>query len=404
MASEADNHLKIDKDTYVNEATLELLQRRIEADVRTNFLKTVTLPIGGGGLVAIFVAVFLWVPQKVESFLKDPSVQQMVNGKVHSQIDDYFKREDTKQDMETRIREQTTAQIKEELKSQLPKEVEKAVKIAVRDYFTMEEGATFVRQEVRKVVDSHLAQQETQDGIRKLVDEYMKTDGKKALVEKVEEILRPAVARVGSTISSNRDRAIVEFEPQSLQGREKGTIENLQEYMKRENVDRIRRDGRPVVLTKTIKPTNEYAAFAINDYLLKFRQAFGDQFRYVAISWGGDDGKERLLALIPSRQFEMVFRQRSADLIVVLNAQAQGAPQLGGEKGVRERLAEWFGPDVLRNIPASQKLGGALANGSVWTMTPRPNDEVAVVDGSGSLIATTTRPAPGGRTIRVTRP
>ena len=91
MTDEPSN-LKIDKDTYVNEATLELLQRRIEANVRSSFLKTVTLPIGGGGILAILVAVFLWVPQKVESFLKDPSVKEMVDGNIQGQIDNYFKR------------------------------------------------------------------------------------------------------------------------------------------------------------------------------------------------------------------------------------------------------------------------------------------------------------------------
>jgi hypothetical protein len=390
MPDEASN-LKIDQDTYVNEATLELLQRRIEADVRSGFLKTVTLPIGGGGILAILVAVFLWVPQKVESFLKDPSVQKMVDTNLQDQIDDYFSRADTKKDLEARIKEQTTAQIKEEVTAQLPREVQQAVTAAVRDYFAKEEGQAFVRQEVQEIVDLHLAKKETHDEIHKLVSDYMQTDGRKILVEKVEEILRPAAARVGETISSNRERAVVEFEPQSLQGEEKGTIENLNEYMRKENVDRIRRDGRPVVLTKTIKATNEYAAFAISDYLRRFRQAFGDQFRYIAISWGADNGQERLLALIPSRQFESVFGQRSQDLMVVLNAQKEGAPQLGGETGVRERLAEWFGPDVTRTIPADEKVGRALTSKSVWTTTPRVNDEIAIVDGNGRLTATTTR-------------
>ncbi len=274
--------------------------------------------------------------------------------------------------------------------AQLPQEVQQAVTAAVRDYFAKEEGQAFVRQEVRTIVDLHLEKKETQDVIHKLVDDYMQTDGKKFLVEKVEEILRPAAVRMGETISSNRERAVVEFEPQSLQGREKGTIENLHEYMRPENVDRIRRDGRPVVLTKTIKPTNEYAEFAINDYLRRFREAFGDQFRYVAISWGADDGRERLLALIPSSQFEEVFRQRSQDLIVVLNAQGQRGQRLG-ETEVRERLMEWFGPGAMRTIPADQRLGSALGSASVWTTTPRPNDEIAVVDAAGRLMATTTR-------------
>ncbi len=61
--------IKIADEHYVNEATLELLSRRIDSEVKSSFLKWVGLPIGGAGLVAILWAILFFLPNEVGNFI-----------------------------------------------------------------------------------------------------------------------------------------------------------------------------------------------------------------------------------------------------------------------------------------------------------------------------------------------
>lgn len=267
--------LTVSNDNHVNPATLELLQRRIESEVRNSFLKTVTLPIGGGGVAAIIVAVLLWVPQKVDSFLKDPGVQETVSKTIQQQVSEYLKMGETQTALKENIREQTSKQIQEEVKNQLPAEVKATVAVAVKAYFDGTSGKDLVQREV---------------------DAYLKGDGKKLLFDKVDELLRPVAEQQGKSINHNRKRFVIEFEAQALHQNPKASDETLRDYLETENVQKIKKEGRPLVLTKTIRSGNLYYARVIRQYLNGFRNAFGDQLQYVSISYAVDDEESRLLA------------------------------------------------------------------------------------------------------------
>jgi hypothetical protein len=62
--------IKIDEKNFVNEATLELLQRRIESEVRKNILLSIGAPVGGGGILAILLMFFLWFSSRKVAELK----------------------------------------------------------------------------------------------------------------------------------------------------------------------------------------------------------------------------------------------------------------------------------------------------------------------------------------------
>jgi hypothetical protein len=395
--------LKIDEKNHVNEATLELLQRRIESNVRNNFLKTVTIPIGGGGVAAIFVAVFLWIPKQVESFLKQPSVETAVSTQIEAHINSYFAAAENKREMQRKIESVTAEQIKAEVNSRLPADVAKAVDNSVQEYFSTGEGRQFVAATVAKTAELYFSNARGQEQIQQLVDNYMKTTGKELLLNRLDETLRPAVARVSATIDTNRTRLVREFEHQSLHGEPKASIGKLQEYLSKKNVERLVKQGDPIVLTKTIRKGNSYEESVILDYLKGFRTEFGVQFSSVAVSYRGpEDSGDDLLALIPEQQFETVLNRKPEQVAAVLNSPDSSKQE------ARRKLEELFGTGVTRRIPSNRELAKVLQDGQIWghidvpnydvpgtdtvkTFLPGLDTEFAVVDDLGKLLATTTR-------------
>jgi hypothetical protein len=72
MAS--DQPVQVPPSLQVNEATLELLERRIEANVKASFFKSVGAPVGLAGIAAIAYTLFSWIPGHISSYLeKDPT-------------------------------------------------------------------------------------------------------------------------------------------------------------------------------------------------------------------------------------------------------------------------------------------------------------------------------------------
>ena len=70
---------KIDEVLYINEATLELLRRRIEADVKKGFFTSIGAPIGGAGIIAILYVLFSWIPAQLGTMIEDmPGIQRTV--------------------------------------------------------------------------------------------------------------------------------------------------------------------------------------------------------------------------------------------------------------------------------------------------------------------------------------
>ena len=56
--------LTIGEDRHVNDATLELLEARIKSGVIRNFMKLIGIPLGGGTLIALATAIFVWFRER----------------------------------------------------------------------------------------------------------------------------------------------------------------------------------------------------------------------------------------------------------------------------------------------------------------------------------------------------
>ncbi|MCO6454458.1 MAG: hypothetical protein J5I93_04000 [Pirellulaceae bacterium] len=402
MSDEMEN-LKIDKDTYVNQATLELLQRRIESNVRNNFVKTVTLPIGGTSVVAVIVAVFLWIPQQVRSFLEQPSVQQTVQDEIDKRITKHFDQPKTQSLIDAMIQKQTSDQIAAQLEARLPDKVADAV----NDYLGSERGQRLVEQNLPAAVQQYFAQDGAQENFRHLVDGYLNSEqGKQVIVAELDRLLRPAAERVSQDISDNLERYVAEFEAQSLHGEPKESVGKLEQFLRPENVAELTRRGQPIVLTKTIRPGNRYVASVIEDYLSGFSNAFPKLFQYVSISYAGDGmAGERLVALIPVRQFAWVLQREPAVIEDLLNSGDQ--PSRPTLEQVNAQLAALFGDAVVRRIPADRPVGSVLKDPTLWAPAvllgadPAQRERItqvdpleypfAVVNDQGGLLAVASR-------------
>ena len=72
---------------FVNEATLEYFKLQIESQVRERIFKWIGIPLGGGGLLAIVFAVWIWIPDKVAQFIDSSEV---VSEQIGANVIDYL--------------------------------------------------------------------------------------------------------------------------------------------------------------------------------------------------------------------------------------------------------------------------------------------------------------------------
>jgi hypothetical protein len=355
------------KPDAINKETLELLQLRLEHKIRGDFLKSVAIPVGGGGLVAIGLAIWVWIPSQVREVFENKRVQDQIERTIQDNVAEYFASESVQTTMEQRIRLQ----------------VNQSVDARLADYFQSDDGRELVGRLVAESSGAYFKTPEMEGQVRRIVTDYLNTDGRKLLTETINAALKPTTNALAGTILRNRDRLLYEFEQQSFLGEPKLSLGHLHEFLRAENVQRIRGEGRPVVLTKEIRPGFQYDVSVIDEYLESFHRSFGDLFKHVAIQHG--EGR-KLLALIPTSRFESVFGNQQRAVMELLNAEDRMS-----EDDVRRRLGDLFGKDALRAARADQRVVSVLMNATLWPRPDELNDEVAVVDGGQRLLATTTR-------------
>lgn len=89
MSEENSDEMTVGEDMYVNEATLELLRRRVESDVKRGFFRSVGLPVGGAGIVAILFFLFVWGPRAVQDYVReDPAFEETLLKTTEDYLED----------------------------------------------------------------------------------------------------------------------------------------------------------------------------------------------------------------------------------------------------------------------------------------------------------------------------
>ena len=122
MDPSSQEKLTIEGTNYVNEATLELLRRRLETDVRKSFWGWVGLPVGGAGILGVVYLLFAAIPSSVGEFIANDT---SVKARMDDAVVEYLQNE------------QTGAEL---IRRQVEAASDRMVTRAVERYLTSEQG------------------------------------------------------------------------------------------------------------------------------------------------------------------------------------------------------------------------------------------------------------------------
>lgn len=386
--------LTIGEDRHVNDATLELLEARIKSGVIRNFMKLIGIPLGGGTLIALGTAIFVWFPgharqaiethvdksvaaittqmefrenlrQSVESYLEsdngvsivEAEVENAVRRKMPALVGTHLRR---------RLPEQLSEQLPEQVGAQLPGLVADTLPGEVKRFLSSDRGA---------------------DALQSMVVNYLNAgEGRELLIEELSEALEPVVKRISQQVGVNQEARISMFSKtlEKLGRYKKGSYFALDGFLNSPEAQEIAEQGRAIVLTKTIRTGFGYVRDAIHTHIEAFRRAFGAGFLGIAIF---DKDERTLVAFVDDRQFADHLDRDSA-LIELLRAPYD---ELTREQAV-ERLREWFGESAVSFVHTDWSLGHALMSGRVWRQPATLDQAVAIVDaGSGHMVAVVSR-------------
>jgi len=358
-----EQRIRVDSEFYVNQATLELLRRKIESEVKGGFFRSIGLPIGGAGVVTILLTLFVWIPDKIGTVIeKNPVVQQNINSAAIAYLSD-------------------------------PERGKKFVHTQVEDYLRSyladpERGQKFMQQQIESMAQEHVKittnkffEERGEAVIREQGDKYLRSQEVKDLVIRaINHALRPKTAALSEEIGRNIARLVVEIEEpfRDVIAFDKGSLGELHEFLGTHKAEELKRKEIPIALTLRIRQGERYAKFTIDEYLNELGPRFGKGFRCVLIL--DNDGK--FLALFPP---QLVNNQDPNRLMRLLNA----GPQLSTTDAIKE-LERMFTKRSTLFIQSNWSIKQALTM-PVWSPPYMTDEEVAVVDGRRIFRGITTR-------------
>lgn len=395
--------IKVDSELYVNEATLELLRRRIESEVKVNFFRSIGLPIGGAGVAAIAFALFFWIPQKVQTFVEnDPSVQAALQQSAQGYLTSKEGQEFVRGRIEETARKQVEAEVgayftdemgetlvRTQLEALVQKDpvIRKTLQQSAQGYLSDPEAG---QQLIRELVGSYFAQERGQKLVGELVTQNLRSPAVQTLITNaVNQVLQPATAQFSEEIRENMGRLVAEvvLSVEYAEGVEaedpeiiaKASIEQLHQFLSSPEASELKRKGVPIALSKSTRRGMRYTAGAIYQYIEELQRYFGEQFSMVLIL---DNDGTFLALLIP----EQVQRALDDNLMSLLNAEAD---QFSTEDA-RAALADRFGKGCVQFIRTDWSVGEALRR-PVWLQPKRLTEKLAVIGADGKFKGTTSR-------------
>ena len=335
----------------VNTETLELLERRIDSNVRSNFFKTVTIPIGGGGVFAIVLAVVMWVPAQIKTQL-----QSILN-------EEYVK---------TQITQSANQQIEPLVSARLDAIVGKRMEEIVKNYLDGNEGRQLLADEVKKVFGA----EEVRTLVSQAATTYVKGDGQAVIRQTVLDQLRPTVEAAAQEVRENAEKLVINFEGDAVAkvaDFEKGGPRELSKLIDRAEV--IRKAKLPVILTQNVGIGPYYVKEAIQRWLTDFRAKFPEQFQHVAIFYGKTRGQGRFVALLKLDEFEQKL-DASGELMDLLQMPADQI----SFKQTRQKFLDMFGQQAVRSVKLDGVIARVLRDQTIWLPDTKPQERIAVVD------------------------
>lgn len=361
---------------HVNEATLELLERRIEARVKAGFFKSVGAPVGLAGVAAIVYTLFAWIPANVSSYLeRDPAFKSA----LQRAAEDYLRDPERGQQF---VRQQ----IELTARAQIPPAVAEQVRGEIMAYFGSAEGRRLVTAQVRESVGAYF-QTAGQAAIREQVAGHLGGDEVKQLIrDQVRRELSPGVAGLLEPVMKNSLRQVslvLDLEAALFERRpdliDKSSIEELRRQLDSPRGHELRRGDQPIAMTKRIRRGPVFDLDVIDLYLEALEQRFGSRFRHVVIM----DTDGSFLARIEPGLFRQGLAAARGELMRVLNASAAEITPAT----VKKELNRLFGVATDAAIAPGVTMRDALRD-PLWRRAPA--GEVAVLREGGRFIGTTT--------------
>jgi cell fate (sporulation/competence/biofilm development) regulator YmcA (YheA/YmcA/DUF963 family) len=350
---------RVDKDLFVNDATLELLSKRIEADVKKGFFKSIGAPIGGAGIIAILYVLFSWIPSQLGQMIESmPGIRQTIQASVI----DYLGDEDKG---------------KKFILDQVDLNSEKFVSKSVNDYMSSEKMAHTLQNIIDEKTSAYYKSEESAKLVEQAIKSHMASEAvRQQIREAVDKALSPVLGSLSRDIEEQFSSLV--FDLPELAGTKqinKESFQDLMRFLSSSQVSDIKKSASPIVLTIAIGH-GHYMVPIIEAYILKLKRAFEKQFKYVAIL----DQEEKFLALIPSMSFlDAVNEDRS--LIDLLN----GSEGEAAFASFRDR----FGEAAMRRIQTNDVVKDVLRM-SLWEARPY-SEYVGVTGGTGRLVGITSR-------------
>jgi hypothetical protein len=359
--------ITVGNEHYVNEATIELLRRRIESDVKNSFFVWIGAPIGGAGILAILFVLFWKMPEIV-----DRHIGKAIGGNVEKVAIAYM----------------NDPEKGEKIVQQTAEEAAKNhTKAAVDGYFASDTGMAVLNDRLNQEMAGYFSHEEGKKLVNALLAENLTSGpGKDLLVKTINEALQPQAGRISETIQENKERIVATVkllkDPRIVQ---KIHPNALDDFLGDKKASGLKREAVPIALTLRIRRGPHYRHDYIAYYIANLKEFFRTQFRYVLIL---DENHSLLARLTPGQMKESLEDpQLREQMIKLLNSEAN---ELTAEKA-RDDLADWFGDNSVATIGLDWEVINALKAEKVWWQPLRTDEEVAVIDGVGKFIGTTSR-------------
>ncbi len=228
--------ISIESNYYVNEATLELLRRRIESEALQNLVKTIGIPLGSLSVISL-LTLWLTIPKTIDSII---SSNQFVQSNLRQEVISYF-------------------------------------------------GSKQGQEALNKIVENN---------VENNVDSFLESeDGKEFLVKAINRALTPAGVRISQRIESHVNHLVSEVELfPDIKSFEKQGDEPLKRILASEDTEKLLANGATIALKFPINQGKGYHATTIRSYILGFKDKFGDRFQSVLVVDGND---QSFIASIP---------------------------------------------------------------------------------------------------------
>jgi hypothetical protein len=352
------------------------------------------IPVGGGTLIALSAAIFVWFPEHarqaidthVDRAVAEITTQTEFRENLRGSVETYLESEVgvgiVRNEVESAVRRKMPALVSVLLSSRLPMLLGEQLPEQIGELLPV-----LVASSLPAEVEGFLSSERGDNLLQQLVIDHLNTkNGRELLIEELNKALEPVVEQIGQQIGTNQQAQIIAFSKtlDKLGQFKKGSHFALDSFLRSREAREIMAEGRPIVLTKTIRTGFGYVREAIHEHMDAFRSQFGSAFVGIAIF---DEDGRTLVGFVDDQRFSNQL-DRDDSLLQLLRSSSD---DLTREQAVN-RLQTWFGDSAVSFVRADWQIGQALTFRPVWGGSTALDRVVAIVDGdNGQMLAIASR-------------